>query len=179
MSAADRALAEKAKASGTSFQNRDEAVGQFRQKYATQYTTRYDSEPVSRPSYVPRSTYVDNRSYNIYYDRTYRGYGYMDYYGHWRYYDPFLDAVILSSIMSDHSYYYPPPQTVVVQQQPTVVVNSDGSVQQVQQPPVIVQQPSQPVIVSNSGGGWGMGLFFGIIAGVIVLAIIGYLVSRD
>lgn len=164
LSVADRALADKAKASGTAYQSRDEAVKQFQQKHSNQYTSRYASEPAARPTYIPKSTYVDNRQYNVYYDRRYGGYGYLDYGGHWRYYDAMTDAIILSSLMNRHSYYYPPQQTQVV-----VMPLQNG------EQPVVVQ--TQPVV--REGGGWGLGVFFGILIGIGILLVIGFIASKD
>ena len=101
-----------------------------------------------RPSYIPSTTYVNNRSYNVYYERRYGGYGYLDN-GQWRYYDAMADAVILSSLMNNHSYYYPR----------TNVVHSNGD-----------------IVVTDGGDGWGIVL--GIFIGIGWLLIIGFCLKR-
>jgi hypothetical protein len=120
LSAADRALADKAKSSGTAFQSRGEATKSFEQKYAKQYTAKYEAEPAARPTHIP-STYVyNNQNYSIVYDRTYRGYGYYSL-GRWYPYDPLVDAVMLSALMNQHNYYsYPSGYSE------TRVVHTDG-----------------------------------------------------
>lgn len=116
-SGADKVFAEKAKASGTSYQSRGQAEDAFKKQYSSTYTTKFSSEPTARPNYVPNTYVYNNQSYNVIYDRSYGGYGY--YVGsRWYYYDAFTDAVILSSLMNRHNYHYtghaPPGSTVYV-----------------------------------------------------------------
>lgn len=106
LSEADKALADKAKQSGTSYSTRGDAEKAFREKYASQYTTSYAAEPTARPTYVPTTTVYGGNTYNIIYDRNHRGYGY--YRGtDWVMYDALMDAAILNNLMNSHSYYYP------------------------------------------------------------------------
>jgi hypothetical protein len=107
LSAADRALADKAKASGTAFKSRDEATKSFQAKYATQYTSKYASEPSTRPTHIPSTYSTGGNTYNVVYNSGYGGYGY--YRGSsWYAYDTFTDAIILSSLMHHHNYYHYP-----------------------------------------------------------------------
>jgi hypothetical protein len=108
-SAADKALAEKAKSSGTSFSNRQEATSAFKQKYSnsTTYTSRYSTPPSVWPTHIPRTYSYGNTSYNVIYDVSHGGYGY--YRGSaWYFYDALEDAAMLSILMRNNNYYHPP-----------------------------------------------------------------------
>ncbi len=105
MSAADRALAEKAKAAGTSFSSREDAVRAFRAKEGTNYSTNFDQEPSSRPSYVPQSTTVGGQNVVIVFSPEYRGYGYFSG-GAWRPYSVWDDPYQADYLMRSRNYYY-------------------------------------------------------------------------
>ncbi|MCK5804688.1 MAG: hypothetical protein KAI66_17755 [Lentisphaeria bacterium] len=102
----DRALGGRAAGAGKTYQSRDAATKAFRQKHAKEYTSRFDQKPAQRPSHVP-STYRTSSGTNVsvIYNSSHRGYGYYSG-SRWRYYDPLMDAVILSSLMSSRGYYY-------------------------------------------------------------------------
>lgn len=123
LSATDRALADKAKQSGTSFQSRGVAEEKFRQNYQNKFISKYQSEPARRPDYVPRTTVINNQSYTVIYDRTYGGYGYWNN-GVWAYYDALHDAAMLSVLMNRHDYYYPGSAAYV--ESPTTVYVHDS-----------------------------------------------------
>lgn len=143
LSAADRALADKAKQSGTSYQTRGEAENHFKTQYAKQYSSTFQSEPPSRPTYIPSTTTVNNNHYTVVYDRHYGGYGY--YVGSsWYAYDALSDAIVLSSLMNRHSYYYPRTDYGYV--------NSNGSA----------------VVVQSDTGAWLVGV---LIAFIVLFAI--------
>lgn len=109
-SAADRALYTRSKQQGTLFKSRTEAQTHFQQKYSTQYTTKFKAEPTVRPTYVPRTYLVGNRTVNVVYSPVYGGYGYYHpLTGSWLMYDVMRDAAMLSVLMSNHGYYYGAP----------------------------------------------------------------------
>ena len=75
VSATDRAIAQKSAISPTA--SRQQAVEQFKAQNATKYTTRFDREPATRPSYIPRDYYGPGNTYHyVYYNPGYGGYGY-------------------------------------------------------------------------------------------------------
>ncbi len=98
-------MAQKAKASGTSFSSREDAVGDFRSRYGSTYTSSFPVEPPTRPSYIPQSAVMDGQTVNIYYNPSYGGYGYVRN-GAWRAYDALADAVVLDALLHQHNYYY-------------------------------------------------------------------------
>ena len=102
---------DRAKASGTTYTNKTQAISAFKNKYSSQYTSKFDKEPSSRPSYIPTSTIEGGKNYNITYNAQYGGYGYMGPSGSWVMYDTMRDAAMLSVLMGNHNYYYgsPPP----------------------------------------------------------------------
>lgn len=151
LSSADRALGEKAKANGTAFQTRDEAATNFKQKYSHTYTSQYKAEPTNRPTHIPKATTINNSTYNIVYERQHGGYGYYSS-GRWYAYDAFTDGYILASLMNRHSYHYPRNTTVYTDNDVTVV--------------------------TNDGSSWG-GIFLGILIGLSVLVIVGFVVARE
>jgi hypothetical protein len=110
LSAADRALAEKAKSAGTQFQSRDDAVREFRASYGRTYTSNFASEPATRPDYIPSTTIVGGRTCNVIYHPAYGGYGYFSD-GQWNVYDAMVDAAVADSLMRRHDYYYEPVET--------------------------------------------------------------------
>lgn len=118
----DKALASKAKASGTSYTNKKEATSAFKQKYSSQYKSKYDTKPTTRPDHIPQTYSSGGKTYNITYNQQYGGYGYMGPSGSWIMYDAMMDVAMMSLLMQRHSYYYPGvvPQPVVASQ-PVVI----------------------------------------------------------
>ena len=108
-SAVDQKVYDKAKASGTAYSSKSEAVSAFKSKYSNQYTSRYASKPATRPNHIPSTTSVGGKTYNIIYDQRRGGYGYMGPGGSWRMYDAMADAAMLSILMPRHYYYYDQP----------------------------------------------------------------------
>jgi len=160
LSSADKALADKAKANGTLFQSRADATQAFQQKYASNYTSRFSTEPSARPDYIPRTTVYDNRNYNVIYDPIQRGYGY--YIGsRWYWYDAFMDTVMLDSLMHRHYYCTYPA----------------GSGYGYATAPGYNYSYGRPAVYYGSGTSW-VGTLLLIVAIVVVLVIIGKLVSR-
>jgi len=105
-SAADKQLADKAKAAGTSYKSRDVAAKAFREKYSKDYTSKYNTQPSNRPDHIPERTTVGGRSVVVVYDSSHRGYGYYGVGGGWCYYDPWDDPYTMRRLMRRHNYYY-------------------------------------------------------------------------
>lgn len=84
---------------------KDQAISEFKSKHASQYTTKFKSEPKTRPTYIPPSTNVGGRTVNITYNSGYGGYGYMHpLTGTWMMFDIMSDAMVMSSLMNNHGY---------------------------------------------------------------------------
>ena len=65
--------------------------------------TQWNSEPASRPTYVPQgATLNDGRYAPVYYDPVQRNYGYWDSFGHWMMWNALLNS-------GSRSYYYDSP----------------------------------------------------------------------
>jgi len=93
--------------------NREQATDAFKEKYGSTYTSKYNTEPSTRPDYIPKNTTYNNQSYTIIYNQPHRGYGY--YVGSkWYYYNVMMDTMMLDSLMHRHHYYgYPMGYTEV------------------------------------------------------------------
>jgi len=123
ISAADKKRISSAKSSGTYFKNRKEATSSFKKKHANTYKSRYATKPTTRPAHIPQTTSVGGRSYNVTYNASYGGYGYMGPSGSWIMYDAMADAAMLAILMNRRGYvcedtYY----TTRTVSQPVVVV---------------------------------------------------------
>lgn len=105
--AADKALAAKAKKNGTWFKSKADAQKAFKSKYATKYTSKYASKPATRPSHIPTSTTVGGKSYNVTYNVNHGGYGYMGPLGAWIVYDAMADTIMMNRLMRNQGYYAP------------------------------------------------------------------------
>ncbi len=101
----DAAIARKSGESARTFSSRSDAVRDFEATHAKNYSSSYSNEPSSRPSHIPQTVLVDNRSYPVHYDVGHRGYGYWDSSG-WRTYEVVRDAVMLGALMQHHNYNY-------------------------------------------------------------------------
>jgi hypothetical protein len=134
--ATDRALTNKvALNGGTTFRTKNEAVQSFRNQYASKYTTTFTTRPSVRPSYIPDYyTISGGPRVHVIYDYGHHGYGYY-YGGRWTTYDPFMDALVLSTLMNQNNYYVDPNYGYV---DPAAV----QPVQTVQTVPVAVQTTS-------------------------------------
>lgn len=108
-SSADKALYEKAKRNGTTFQSRSDATNAFKAKYAKQYSNKFDKEPAARPDYIPKTYSSGGQTYNVTYNQQYGGYGYMGPSGAWIMYDAMADAAMMSVLMRNNGYYYGAP----------------------------------------------------------------------
>lgn len=160
-SPADVALANRARASGTSFNNRQEAIDSFKNRYSTSttYTYRYTTPPTVWPTHIPHSYRYNNLDYGIVYNPTYSEYGYW-YGSTWRHYDLYSDLVMMDVVMHQHDYYYSPP-----------IVTYDAGYSQ--------PYNTQPVVVNSvPPNGWTFLIVVGVILGlVVVVAVVANLKS--
>lgn len=122
---------QKAKTAGTSYDSRTTALSAFKDKYASQYTTKFKAEPKTRPDYIPQSTSIGGRSYPVAYNTQYGGYGYMGAGSAWVSYDPLGDAVMANTLMGRNNYVYGSTMSAVpvrhVRQAPVTVVHQNRS----------------------------------------------------
>lgn len=102
---ADRALASKAKASGTLFKNRKSALEHFKTNNGQKYTSKYSVKPRTRPAHIPETNEVNGQKVRIEYNPTFGGYGYNRG-GSWAAYNVFSDLSMLNLLMRRNSYYY-------------------------------------------------------------------------
>ncbi len=152
LSDADRALATKAKSSGTLFSSRDDAVKDFGNKYSPQYTNKFVSEPSQRPSYIPNSTTVNGQPVNIIYNSGFGGYGYW-LAGSWIMYDVMRDAAMADTLMRRHNYAYGPDY---------YAAGHGGSY--------------YGGSVAHSGGWSCFGTFFGLLVLLVIIAMIVWII---
>jgi len=110
----DKALISKAKTNGTYYKSRDAAVKSFREKNASKYSSKYSSKPATRPEHIPQSTTSGGKTYNITYNQSHGGYGYMGPSGAWIMYDAMADAAMMSMLMTRNGYVYERPHTTYV-----------------------------------------------------------------
>lgn len=114
LSAADKALYERAKQSGKVFTSREQATNDFKTKYAKEFTTKFPEEPKARPAYVP-PTYAPSSKespYTVVYNQRYGGYGYWNgggpNLGTFILYDALTDSTVSNNLMTQKGYYYGP-----------------------------------------------------------------------
>lgn len=125
-SATDKAIYEKAVKNGTVFKTKDEAISSFKTTHGAKYTSTFPKEPVTRPTYIPQTTTVGGRSYNVTYNQDRGGYGYMNSLGTWMMFDAMTDAVVMSSLMNNHGYYHGSPYAAQPAQNNQVVRSQSG-----------------------------------------------------
>ena len=100
---------QRARANGTTFQNRQQAERAFVGRNSSQYPSRYASQPGNRPSHIPQATRVGGRNVNVTYNAGLGGYGYLHpTLGTWMLYSAMADATMLGLLMSNRGYYYGP-----------------------------------------------------------------------
>lgn len=105
MSSSDRTLYNKAKASGTVFNNRADALKSFKSTHASKYPTKFSSKPSVRPKYIPASIKKQGKPQKV----IYRNGGYGYFLGSmWFLYDPFDDDDEIEKLMAENGYYYGP-----------------------------------------------------------------------
>ena len=100
---------QRARANGTAFKTRKQAEQSFVSRNQSQYPSRYNSQPGSRPSHIPQTTRVGGRNVNVAYNSQLGGYGYMHpTLGTYMLYSAMTDAAMLGMLMSNRGYYYGP-----------------------------------------------------------------------
>lgn len=105
----DSAKYKSAVQSGKAFPTRTAAVNDFKAKNASTYTSKYASEPATRPDHIPQTYKSGGNTYNITYDRSAGGYGYWNGggpgLGTFLLYDAMSDAIMTDHLMSRSGYY--------------------------------------------------------------------------
>lgn len=102
-----RSQYQRSRAAGTTFQNRSQAETAFKQRNAGQFSSRYRSEPSSKPSHIPQTTRVGGRNVNVGYNTGLGGYGYLHpTLGTWMMYNAMTDVAMMSVLMNRGGYYY-------------------------------------------------------------------------
>jgi hypothetical protein len=104
MTAAQQKSLEIAKKNGTSFKSKTAAQDAFKTKYASTYTSKYTAKPATRPAHIPQTTSVGGTNYNVSYNQSYGGYGYMGPSGSWIMYDMMTDMAMMNMMMSQNNY---------------------------------------------------------------------------
>lgn len=84
------------------------AVTDFKSKYGSQFPSKFEKEPISRPSYIPKKYYRpgDNRSVDVVYVADKGGYYYRDSRGDLVLYDVMRDPVVRNRVMYRYGYDY-------------------------------------------------------------------------
>jgi hypothetical protein len=114
-SKADQAAHSTSQMVGGKYTSREAAAEAFKKEQGAKYQNRFDTEPKTRPDYIPNTTTVDGRQVNVAYDPQRREYGYANPRGGWFSYNPMMDLMMLNMLMSSHGNQYvynnaPPPQ---------------------------------------------------------------------
>lgn len=102
----DQAVINRARTQGTLFQSRGDAIRAFERDNANKFPSSFPREPSARPDYIPSTTTVDGRDYDVTYDPRHGGYGYTRD-GAWVAYSALRDASVLSMLMRRGGYLYP------------------------------------------------------------------------
>ncbi|MFA6508790.1 MAG: hypothetical protein WCT14_22015 [Treponemataceae bacterium] len=105
----NKTVYDNARRNGTLFSSKTDAQSAFKDRYGSQYGTKFASEPSARPAWIPQTSTIGGRNVNILYNPSLGGYGYMDSLGRWMLYDAMADAVMMNSLMNRHDYYYGSP----------------------------------------------------------------------
>ena len=102
----DQSVVNRARTQGTVFNSRGDAQRAFERDNASKFPSTFSREPSTRPSYIPPTTTVDGRNYDVSFNPRYGGYGYMQN-GSWVAYSALRDITMLSLLMRQGSYVYP------------------------------------------------------------------------
>lgn len=109
---ADKKLHDRAKAQGTQFKDRKSATTAFAAKKGPELKkanpVTFASQPATRPSYVPQNTTVGGNTYNVSYNQSRGGYGYMDALGMFVMYDIMTNRSFVDGQMRSSGYAYGP-----------------------------------------------------------------------
>ncbi|MDZ7640218.1 MAG: hypothetical protein U5J83_18520 [Bryobacterales bacterium] len=145
----DQTVMNRARTQGTVFQSRNDAQRAFERDNANRFPSTFSREPATRPGYIPSTTTVDGRNYDVGYNPRYGGYGYMQN-GSWVGYNALRDVAILSLLMRQNNYVYPQSGRTA----------SDGDA------------ASGEDAEDRSGGGGLLGWFAGSGSGLLILLLI-------
>jgi len=104
ISAADKKRIASAKSSGKYHKDKKSAQAAFKKNNAGKFPSKYATKPTERPSHVPQSTSVGGKSYNVTFNSTHGGYGYMGPSGSWMMYDAMSDIVMMNMMMQRRGY---------------------------------------------------------------------------
>lgn len=118
-SATDQKQYQAAVKSGKAFKTRDAAVADFKKTSATKYSSTYPKKPSTRPAHIPEKTTVNGKSYDVTYDQSRGGYGYMGSSG-WSAYDTMRDVAMVSMLMNNNGYYVGSPYQPAIAPAPAV-----------------------------------------------------------
>ena len=95
--------------SGTVFKTREAAVADFKTKNASTYTSKFTSEPTTRPSYIPQTYSQGGVNHTIVYNQSGGGYGYWSGggpgIGSFLLYDMMSDQLMMNRMMDQRNYY--------------------------------------------------------------------------
>jgi len=73
---------------------KDKFVSDFKQKNASKYPTTFNTQPTSRPNYIPPSTNYNGRNRDVQYNPQTRSYGFFDDFGKFMVYDAITDLAL-------------------------------------------------------------------------------------
>jgi len=108
MSKTDKALAKKNNAAAKKYGSKANAEKSFKENmksdpnFSKNYPNKFDSQPVSRPDYIPGNVSRSGVSYNVTYMNG--GYGYMGPMGTWMMIDMMTDIAVTNAMLNRHGY---------------------------------------------------------------------------
>lgn len=73
---------------------KDKFVSDFKQKNASKYPTTFNTQPATRPNYIPPSTNYNGRDREVQYNPQTRSYGFFDDFGKFMIYDAITDLAL-------------------------------------------------------------------------------------
>lgn len=101
--------------SGKAFTTKESATADFKAKHGNEFSTKFKSEPATRPAYIPSRYRSGGRDYDISYNPSFGGYGYWNGggpgLGTFLLYDAISDtanAALIASAMNNKGYYIGP-----------------------------------------------------------------------
>jgi len=128
ISATDKKRIASAKSSGKYYKDKKSATEAFKKQNAGKYQSKYTTKPATRPTHIPQTYSAGGRSYNVTFNSTHGGYGYMGPLGTWIMYDMYADEMMRQRMMRQSGYViesnYYDTRTV---RQPVVVVERRSS----------------------------------------------------
>lgn len=73
---------------------KDKFVSDFKQKNASKYPTTFNTQPATRPNYIPPSTNYNGKNREVQYNPQTRSYGFFDDFGKFMIYDAITDLAL-------------------------------------------------------------------------------------